>query len=71
VISVDPGKPDADAGVLGALSLVHPERSGLGEARRRAGHPDASLYTAKESLNVITEGPFQPTTNAFTFTVTP
>ena len=41
---------------------------------RIAGAPGkltVSIYTAKESLNVVTEGPFQPTTNAFAFTAIP
>jgi len=71
VISVDPGKPDADAGVLAPCLSYTPSAS---DWVRLAGAPGTlrlSLYTAKESLNVVTEGPFQPTTNAFTFTVTP
>ncbi len=71
VISVDPGRPDADAGVLSPCSSYTPS---AGDWARIAGAPGTltlSLYTAKESLNVVTEGPFQPTTNAFAFTLGP
>ena len=71
VISVNPGKPDADAGVLGPCLSYTPSAADWARLAGAPGTLTLSLYTAKESLNVITEGPFQPTVNAFTFTVTP
>jgi hypothetical protein len=71
VISVDPGEPDADAGVLAPCLSYTPAAADWARLAGAAGTLTVSVYTAKESLNVVTEGPFQPTTNAFTFTVTP
>ncbi len=71
VISVDPGKPDADAGVLAPCLSYTPSAADWARIAGAPGTLTLSLYTAKESLNVVTEGPFQPTINAFTFTVTP
>jgi hypothetical protein len=71
VISVDPGKPDPDAGVLSPCLSYTPSAADWSRIAGAPGTLTVSLYTAKESLNVVTEGPFQPTTNAFTFTVTP
>ena len=71
VISVNPGKPDADAGVLAPCLSYTPSAADWARLAGAAGTLTLSLYTAKESLNVVTEGPFQPTTNAFAFTVTP
>ena len=71
VISVDPGKPDVDAGVLAPCLSYTPSAADWARLAGAPGPLTLSLYTAKESLNVVTEGPFQPTTNAFTFTVAP
>jgi hypothetical protein len=71
VISVSPGKLDADAGVLAPCLSYTPSAADWAKLAGAPGPLTLSLYTAKESLNVVTEGPFQPTTNAFTFTVSP
>jgi hypothetical protein len=70
VISVNPGKADADAGVLSPCLSYTPSATDWASIAGAPGTLTLSVYTAKESLNVVTQGPFQPTANAFTFTVT-
>ncbi len=71
VISVSPGKLDADAGVLAPCLSYTPSAADWTRIAGAPGTLTLSLYSAKESLNVVTEGPFQSTTKAVTFTVTP
>jgi hypothetical protein len=70
VISVDPGIPDGDAGVSAPCLSYTPSAADWAKLAGAPGTLTVSVYTAKENLNVVTEGPFQSTTNPFTFTVT-
>ncbi len=71
VISVNPGSPDADAGVLTPCLSYTPSAADWARIAGAPGTLTVAVYTAKENLNVVTEGPFQSTTNPFTFSVTP
>lgn len=71
VISVSPGQVDADAGVLAPCLSYTPSATDWATIAGAPGTVTVAVYTAKENFNVVTQGPFQPTTNTFTFTVTP
>jgi hypothetical protein len=69
VISVSPGKI-ADGGTGGCMSWT-PAAADWAKLALATGTVTLDVYTAKEDLNVVTQGPFQPTTSSLSYTLGP